>query len=183
VSAMVIRPPRWSEVVAVHAARERHDAKGSAMSVSPDTRPLAPASVTSALGVLRAGGHRISAARRLVLEALFAADGPVSADRLAGGLDGRLPGSDLASLYRNLDTLAEAGIVEHLHVPHGPGLYVLTGRADGWAACEACGRVEGLDRSAAAWLREAVRGTTGLEAGLAHFPLVGVCRGCAEAQS
>ena len=61
------------------------------MTVSPDTRPLAPASVTSALGVLRAGGHRISAARRLVLEALFAADGPVSADRLAGGLDGRLP--------------------------------------------------------------------------------------------
>jgi Fur family transcriptional regulator, ferric uptake regulator len=183
VSAMVIRPPRRSEVVAVHAARERHDAKGSAMSVSPDTRPLAPASVTSALGVLRAGGHRISAARRLVLEALFAADGPVSADRLAGGLDGRLPGSDLASLYRNLDTLAEAGIVEHLHVPHGPGLYVLTGRADGWAACEACGRVEGLDRSAAARLREAVRGTTGLEAGLAHFPLVGVCRGCAEARS
>ena len=112
------------------------------MTVSPDTRPLAPASVTSALGVLRADGHRISAARRLVLEALFAADGPVSADRLAGGLDGRLPGSDLASLYRNLDTLAEAGIVEHLHVPHGPGLYVLTGRADGWAACEACGRVE-----------------------------------------
>jgi len=179
----MIRSRTSREVVPVHAVRERPNAKGSTVTVSPDTRPLAPASMTSALGVLRAGGHRISAARRLVLEALFAADGPASADRLAGGLGGRLPGSDLASLYRNLETLAEAGIVEHLHVPHGPGLYVLTGRADGWAACEACGRVEGLDRSAAARLREAVRGTTGLEAGLAHFPLVGVCRGCAEARS
>ena len=177
-SGTVIRSRTGREVVPVHAVRERHDTKGSTVTVSPDTRPLAPASVTSALGVLRAGGHRISAARRLVLEALFAADGPVSADRLAGGLDGRLPGSDLASLYRNLDTLAEAGIVEHLHVPHGPGLYVLTGRADGWAACEACGAVAALDREAVARLRGAVRGATGYEAGLAHCPIVGVCPEC-----
>ena len=149
------------------------------MTVSPDTRPLAPASVTSALGVLRADGHRISAARRLVLEALFAADGPVSADRLAGGLDGRLPGSDLASLYRNLDTLAEAGIVEHLHVPHGPGLYVLDGprrRLGGLRG--AAGRSSALGRDAAARLREAVRDATGFEAGLGHCPIVGVCPEC-----
>jgi Fur family ferric uptake transcriptional regulator len=149
------------------------------VTVSSDTRPLAPASVTSALGLLRAEGHRISAARRLVLEALFAAEGPVSADRLAGGLDGRLPGSDLASLYRNLDTLAAAGLVEHLHVPHGPGLYVLTGRGTGWAACERCGAVEALGRDAAARLRAAVRDATGFEAGLAHFPIVGLCPRCA----
>jgi len=153
------------------------------VTVTPDTRPLAPASVTSALGVLRAEGHRISAARRLVLEALFAAEGPVTADRLAGGLDGRLPGSDLASLYRNLDTLAAAGLVEHLHVPHGPGLYVLTGRGAGWAACERCGGVERLGRDAVARLRAAVRDATGLEAALAHFPVVGLCPRCAESRS
>ena len=151
------------------------------MTVSPDTRPLAPASVTSALGALRAGGMRISAARRLVLEALFAADRPVSADELAGGLGGRLPGSDLASLYRNLDTLAAAGLVEHLHVAHGPGRYVLTGRsADGGVTCEACGRLDRLERGRAAGLREAVRAATGFEAAFAHFPLVGVCRGCLQ---
>jgi Fur family ferric uptake transcriptional regulator len=179
-TARVIRLGAGCEEAVVHVERERHDAKGSDMTVSPETRPLAPASVTSALGVLRAGGHRISAARRLVLEALFAADGPASAEQLAGGLDGRLPGSDLASLYRNLDTLAAAGLVEHLHVPHGAGLYVLTGRSDGWATCERCGGVERLGRGAAARLREAVRTATGFEAGLAHFPLVGVCPACAE---
>jgi Fur family transcriptional regulator, ferric uptake regulator len=149
------------------------------VTVIPDKRPLAPASVTAALGVLRAEGHRISAARRLVLEALFAAEGPVSADRLAGGLDGKLPGSDLASLYRNLDTLAAAGLVEHLHVPHGPGLYVLTGRGAGWAACEGCGAVERLGRDATARLRAAVRDATGFDAGLAHFPVIGLCPRCA----
>ena len=153
------------------------------MTVSPDTRPLAPASVTSALGALRAGGLRISAARRLVLEALFAAEAPVTADEIASGLGGRLPGSDLASLYRNLETLAAAGLVEHLHAAHGPGRYVLTGRgADGWVTCEACGRIERLERRRAAGLREAVRAATGFEAAFGHFPLVGVCGGCVEAQ-
>ena len=112
------------------------------MTVSPYTRPLAPASVTSALGALRAGGLRISAARRLVLEALFAADGPVSADRLAGGLGGRLPGSDLAPLYRNLETLPRPGSWSTSTSPR-PGPYVVTGRADGGAGCEACGRSTG----------------------------------------
>ena len=81
-------------------------------------------------------------------------------------------------LQHVLDTLAEAGIVEHLHVPHGPGLYVLTGRGDGWAACERCGAVERLGRDAAARLREAVRDATGFEAGLGHCPIVGVCPEC-----
>ena len=153
------------------------------MTVPHETRALAPASMPAAITTLRVRGLRVSSARRLVLEALFAASGPVSAERLASGLDGRLPGSDLAALYRNLDTLAEAGIVEHLHVPHGPGLYVLTGRADGWAACESCGTATALDRGATARLREAVRGATGFEAGLAHFPIVGVCPECTEARS
>ena len=158
--------------------RERHDPKGHTVTVSTDTRPPAPASLTSALGILRAKGHRVSAARRLVLEALFAAEGPVSADRLAGGLDGRMPGSDLASVYRNLDTLAGAGLVEHLHVPHGAGRYVLAGRAAGWAACERCGGLERLGSDAVARLRAAVRAATGFEAGLAHFPVVGLCPRC-----
>ena len=151
------------------------------MTVAPHTRPLAPASVTSALAILRAGGHRISSARRLAIEALFAADGPVSAEAIAGGLGGRLPGSDLAALYRNLDTLGAAGLVEHIHVAHGPGRYVLTGRCgDGWVACESCGRLERLERRQAALLRETVRTATGFEPAFGHFPLVGLCTECAS---
>src|SRR3954471_16576210 len=103
------------------------------MTVSHQTRQLAPASVTSALGILRADGHRISVARRLALEALFAAAGAVRAAELALRV-----GGDLAALYRNLEVLSEAGIVEHVHFAHGPGRYVLTGRGgEGWVACEA----------------------------------------------
>ena len=146
------------------------------MTVSPQTRPLAPASVTSALGILRADGRRISTARRLALEALFAAEGPVSAEEIAE----RLPRCDLAALYRNLDVLSAAGLVEHVHVAHGPGRYVLTGRGgEGWVACEGCHRLRPLDRCQAAQLRAAIRAATGHEPSFAHFPLVGRCEGCA----
>ena len=145
------------------------------MTVSHQTRPLAPASVTSALGILRADGHRISAARRLAIEALFAAEGPVSADEIAG----RVPGCDLAALYRNLEVLSEAGLVEHVHVAHGPGRYVLTGRGgEGWIACEGCHELQPLARDQAAPLRAAIREATGHEPAFGHFPLVVRCEAC-----
>jgi|SRR5436190_2276596 len=144
------------------------------MTVFHQTRPLAPASVTSALGILRADGHRISNARRLALEALFEAEGPVSAEQLSQRL-----GGDLASLYRNLEVLSEAGLVEHVHVAHGPGRYVLTGRGgEGWVACERCHHLRPLSRPEAARLRAAIRAATGFEPAFGHFPIVGRCADC-----
>ncbi|HWM08978.1 MAG TPA: transcriptional repressor, partial [Solirubrobacteraceae bacterium] len=75
------------------------------------TSPIAATSVETAVHVLRARGLRVSAARRLVIEALFAAERPLTADEVAAGLEGWLPSSDLASVYRNLDTLEEIGLV------------------------------------------------------------------------
>src|SRR5215211_934017 len=109
------------------------------MTAPHETRPLAPAGMPAAITTLRVRGFRVSSARRLVLEALFAADGPVTAETIASGLGGRLPGSDLASVYRNLLTLEKVGLVRHLHLTQGPGLYTLTGRHQaGYVACERC---------------------------------------------
>jgi Fur family transcriptional regulator, ferric uptake regulator len=149
------------------------------MTIPHTTRPLAAASVPAALTTLRSRGMRVSSARRLVLEALFAADGPVRAEAIAGGLDGRLPGSDLASVYRNLDTLEEIGLVRHFHLAGGPGLYALTGRHEaGYAACERCGAHLALDRGAVARVAAVLREVCGYEAQLSHFPIVGRCPDC-----
>jgi Fur family ferric uptake transcriptional regulator len=154
------------------------------MTVPHETRPLAAASIPAALTTLRVRGLRVSSARRLVLEALFAADGPVGADAIAGGLGGRLPGSDLASVYRNLDTLEEIGLVRHFHLAHGRGLYALTGRHDaGYATCERCGAHHALDRDAVARVAAALREACGYEAHLSHFPIVGTCPECDHAHS
>ena len=85
-----------------------------------------------ALGILREQGLRVSSARRLVLQSLFAADGPASAEAIASRTDLAL---DLASVYRNLETLERVGIVQHVHLGHGPGLYALAGRASASTSC------------------------------------------------
>lgn len=134
----------------------------------------------SALDVVRQSGMRATTARRLVLEALFAADGPVSAERVASGLDGRLPRSDAASVYRNLELLEELGLVRHFHLGHGPGLYALVGAGEReYLVCETCGSVRAVEPAALDPVRRALRANFGYAASFTHFPIVGRCAGCA----
>lgn len=79
----------------------------------------------SAMALMRERGLRVSAARRLVLEALLAADGPMSAEQIAQGIGGQVPSSDIASVYRNLPAFEDIGLVRHVHLGHGPGLHAL----------------------------------------------------------
>src|SRR3954462_1342861 len=81
----------------------------------------------TALAQLRARGLRASAARRLVLECLAAAEGPVTVAAVAGGLDGRLPPSDLGSVYRILEVLEREGIAHRVHFGGGSARYELGG--------------------------------------------------------
>src|SRR5262245_57181814 len=104
---------------------------------------LAPAvqatTVAAAVGALRHRGLRLSAARRLLLEALVATGRPATAEEIAARAGGRVPPSDLASVYRNLEVLERLGVVRHLHLGHGPGLYALAGSRHEVVACERCG--------------------------------------------
>ena len=141
-----------------------------------------PASVDAAMATVRASGLRASSARRLVLAALFRAGRPVNAEQIAAGLDGELPRSDLASVYRNLETLERVGLVRHVHVAHGPGVYVIARDEDeGFVACESCGEVKRADPRAVALIRTAVKRAFGYDASFVHFPIVGVCGDCAPA--
>src|SRR5262245_50060424 len=118
----------------------------------------------SAGSAVRAQGLRLSAARRLVLEALYTADAPVAAEEIADGLGGRLPRSDLASVYRNLETLEQVGLVRHVHLGHGPGRYTPSGRPCDFLVCERCAGVTAVDPACLNAAREAIQAATGFAA-------------------
>ena len=140
-----------------------------------------PPSVDVAVATVRARGLRVSSARRLVLEALFAAGTPVTAEQIAGGLGGRTPQSDLGSVYRNLETLERVGVVRHLHAPYGAGLYAIARDEDeGFLTCERCGEIRSGNPHAVAVIRGAVRKAFGYDASFGKFPIVGVCSRCSE---
>lgn len=148
------------------------------------TPPVPAPTLASAEAALRAGGLCVSVARRVVLEALFAAGGPVSAERIAAGIEGRVPRSDLASVYRNLETLDRLGLVRHFHLGHGPGLYVLSRDIEReYLVCEDCGSLEEVEAGALELVRAAVRTSFGYEAHFGHFPIVGSCPRCASASA
>jgi Fur family transcriptional regulator, ferric uptake regulator len=155
---------------------------GDPMTVPHHTPPLAAQSVENAVDLLRTKGLRVSSARRLVIEALFAADRPLTADEIAAGLEGWLPSSDLASVYRNLDTLEELGLVRHFHVGHGPGRYALSAASElEFVTCELCGAFVAVPPGRLDAARAMIERETGYRARFSHFPIVGTCAACSRA--
>ncbi len=143
--------------------------------------PRVIAELADAARILRAEGHRVSASRRITIEGLLAADGPVSAEYLAGGLDGRSTGCDLPSAYRNLELFERLGLVHHVHIGHGPGLYALVSETErAYLVCERCGELAQLDQREIEMFRSRVRSASGFEAHFSHFPVLGLCRDCSE---
>ena len=87
-------------------------------------------------------------------------------------------------MYRNLETLEEVGLVRHVHLGHGPGLYALT--RDGareHLLCDRCGTVMSVDPSRLDAVRDLIRSETGFSANFTHFPIAGLCPECADAHS
>jgi Fur family ferric uptake transcriptional regulator len=134
--------------------------------------------------VTRRQGGRFSAARRQVLEVLFDAEGPTSAESVARSLARRGTVLELSSIYRSLEHLEQLGAVRHVHIGHGPGLYALTGRSEReYLTCERCGRVTAVDAAELDPVRRVIRELSGYEARFTHFPIVGLCASCAAEPS
>lgn len=149
------------------------------MTASPDAPPLRFATLEEAVEALRASGLRVSTPRRLILEALFAAEGPVSAARLTRQL-----GIDESSVYRNLEILELHGVVRHVHLGHSPGLYgLVTDEPVEYLYCQRCDRVTAVSPTRLDDVRALIRREFGLDAGFTHFAIVGTCAACAESAS
>ncbi len=133
------------------------------------------------MALMRRRGLRVSAARRLVLEALLAADGPMSAEQIAEGIGGRVPASDIGSVYRNLQALEDIRLVRHVHLGHGPGLHALavTGERE-YLTCERCAEYRAVVPQELDAVRELIERQFGYRASFIHFPIVGLCRSCTE---
>jgi len=147
------------------------------MTVSPDAPPLAFDALDDAVRALRNSGLRLSTPRRLVLEALFEAEGPVSAAYLARKLS-----IDESSVYRNLEMLEYRGLIHHVHLGHSPGLYVLASDQEAeYLYCERCAKVTAVTPGSLDSVRDAIRHEFGYTTRFTHFAIVGVCEQCAAA--
>ena len=138
-----------------------------------------PRDQVEALARLRAQGGRITQARRDLVRHFFDVDGGITVDALLA----LFPTFDPATLYRTVNALERAGIVEHTHLGHGAATYKRAGAPTVSMVCQRCGATVEVPRSDFEPLAARVHTTHGFHVDLHHFAITGTCRECAEALS
>lgn len=130
---------------------------------------------------LRARGERMTGPRRAVVAALAAQAGHVTAEDLVdavAAVDARV---HRASVYRSLETLRALGLVQHVHVGHGPTVYHLVGAvgAHPHAQCHSCGALVDLPAGLLDDVARHLLAEAGFVLDGAHVALSGQCARCA----
>ena len=128
----------------------------------------------TALERVRAGGGRLTKARRDLLHDLHEAPVRVTAEELVA----RHPDIDQATVYRSLSHFEEVGVVEHVHLGHGPASYRWVGTRTIAAVCEGCGAVVDLPADELDDLAQRLSSSYDLELSLGHFALSVRCSAC-----
>ncbi len=136
--------------------------------------------IQTAIDALRARGERVTSARTALIDVLARDEDHLSADDIADRLDGTEPTPHRATVYRTLESLVNAGIVAHVHLPHGAATYHLadTVRAHLHLLCRSCGAIS----DAAPDLLDDVRARLeldGFRLDPDHVALTGWCDACA----
>lgn len=128
---------------------------------------------------LRRMGVRVTPQRLLVLEALAASGGHMTADALLQWAAQRYPALNLATVYRTLDLLVAHGLVAQTDLGSGVSYFELVGESPHHhLVCERCGAVSDLDAELLAPLTQRLLDTYGFRANLRHVALFGTCRTC-----
>lgn len=139
---------------------------------------MAGTTVDILLHRLRHRGVRITGPRRMVLVALLESGSHVTAEQLLQRVQVDHPSASPSSIYRTMDLLSEHGIVEHVHLGHGPAQYHLTEDDHAHLVCDVCGAVIELDPATSQPFVEAVDASFDFQLDLSHFALTGRCASC-----
>jgi Fe2+ or Zn2+ uptake regulation protein len=131
---------------------------------------------------MRVGGGRITQKRMRIVEALMEFDRPASAEEIR--TKAGLPASDLVTVYRNLDALDAAGVLQRIPLENGTQLFELTAPVEHYhhVICRQCHKAERLNIC----VGKEVMGTAKAH-GFSKIPHVmevyGVCESCESCES
>jgi len=137
-----------------------------------------PAELDRILSALRARGGRTTSSRRAVVQALLEGPSHVTAEELGAQVRAALPDLDQSTVYRVLNALEDAGMVQHVHLGHGPAVYHLSGDVHAHVVCHRCGAVAEIPGSTLDRLSRDLLRRTGYALGHQHFSITGTCGAC-----
>lgn len=127
---------------------------------------------------LRDRGGRVTTSRRTIIAALLRGGGHVTAEELTAEVQRAQPDVHESTVYRCLDTLSGLGIVQHVHLGHGPAVYHLADDMHQHLVCEECGAVLEAAPELLAETSARLRSELGFTALFGHFAILGRCATC-----
>ncbi len=131
---------------------------------------------------LRKQGHKVTAARRRLLEHLVGREAPFTAEELHGEL--AMSGVGRATVFRTLKLLQDEGILVRVHLEHGCQHYQAAPGIPGAAhhhdriVCRECGDIALLDECPMRSDVSEIAGRSGFRLQGHHLDLYGICRSC-----
>lgn len=140
--------------------------------------------VDDLIAALRRQGLRVTKPRRAVCAVLAASHGehlsaPVIFERTNAESGVSL---DQSTVYRTLETLQDAGLITHTHLPAGASVYHLADEPPHQhLVCVDCGRTLALPEAQIDEFVAEVRAKTGFVLDPTHVALSGHCAACVEA--
>ena len=134
------------------------------------------------LAELRRRGQRVTTGRRAIAEVVVTAE-ELSAEEIVTRVQADHPDVHPSTVYRTLETLEEAGLVEHVHLGHGAARWQLANNPFHHLVCDGCGAVQLVPRSLFDELCERVDEEFGFAIAFQHFATIGQCARCRNATS
>lgn len=129
---------------------------------------------------LREKGLRLTPQRELVLQAVRDL-GHATPEEVATKIHLTHPGINLSTVYRNLETLENVGLVQHTHLGHGGATYhAAEDLTHLHLVCGICGLVGDAPIETAGNFVQQLSDDYGFKTDVTHFAIYGTCSACAE---
>ena len=104
-----------------------------------------------------------------------------TAEQLTERVQRMQPDVNESTVYRFLDDLERMGVVDHVHLGHGPAVYHFVDDAHHHLVCESCDAVIEVPHKMFDGLRKRLRTEFAFELKPRHFAVPGRCEACASA--
>ena len=128
---------------------------------------------------LDAAGHRITDARRAVVDLIFTRDGAFDTSDLVADARRRNLRAARATIFRTLEILNEIGAVERLDLPNGEHTYIRCSNGHHHhVVCTRCQRSVDLEDCGMADIAAQIGGRTGYQIDRHRIELFGLCPSC-----
>lgn len=135
--------------------------------------------VDDVLAKLRDHGGRLTTGRRVIVQALLTADDHhVTAEDLATAVQVEHPHIHLSTVYRTLDALEVAGVLDRVTVGTRGSVYHFADHAHHHLVCKSCGSVVEVPQELVASLADEVERRYRFSIDRPHLVISGRCEDC-----